>query len=88
MLRAPPLPPVDVEAGEVVVEERTKVRTEREEGGFVEVEVAIGKEKEKGKAAPEPAIMELLLPETVEREEPLEPTELEAEQSVVANRWV
>ena len=72
--------------GEVVVEERTEVGVEVEEGGIVEVEVRGGKEK--GKAESELiGIKGLLLSGTVGRGEPAgESTELEAEQSVVANR--
>lgn len=86
---------MDVEAGEevVVVEERTEVGVEREERGLVEVVVVVigvvvlvrvtgGMELTEIKVLP--------LPETVEDEDPAGvPTELEAEQSVDANRrWV
>jgi len=94
LLRAPPLLPVDVEAGEEeVVEERTELGVEREEEGLVEVVVVVGVVGvvvgvTEGMELTE--TKELLLPGTVEREEPAgELTELEAEQSVVANRrWV
>jgi hypothetical protein len=92
LLRAPPLPPAeDVEAGEEeVVEERTELGVEVEEGGLVEV--VVGVEIEAGVLVwlrELTGTKELLLPGTVETEEPgEEPTELEAEQSVANKRWV
>ena len=81
---------MDVEVGEVVVEERTEVRVGRDKGGLVKVEREVGKGKGTTVLIGVAEITELLLPETVEKEEPAgEPTKLAAEQSVVANRrWV
>ena len=91
LLRAPPLLPVDVEVGEEVVEERTEVRVEREEGDLVEVGVGVVVGVVTGvRGRVEVEVTktnELLPPETVERGEPAgEATELEAEQSVVTDR--
>lgn len=87
---------MDVEAGEEeVVEERTELGVEREEEGLVEVVVMVGVVRvvvvvTGGTELTDTETEELLLPGTVEREEPAgELTELEDEQSVVANRrWV
>ena len=77
-----------VEAGEEVVEERTEVGVETEEGGLVEVETGVvtGVGVGVGLAG----IEETLLAGTEEREEPgARLTELEVpEQSVANRRWV
>ena len=87
LLRAPPLLPVDVEVGEEVVEERTEVRVEREEGDLVEVGVGVVTGVRGRVEVEVTKTNELLPPETVERGEPAgEATELEAEQSVVTDR--
>lgn len=81
-----------MEEGEEVTEERTEEGVEEEEGGLVEVVVVVGevvvvvvvvRVREPLELT---EVKEVLLPGEVEREEPAgELTELEDEQSVVAN---
>ena len=85
------LPPVAVGAGEEVVEERTVVGVEAEEGGLVEVVIGVmvGVGVGVGVGVELAGIEEMLLPGTEETEEPGgRLTELEAEQSVANRRWV
>ena len=82
------LPPVAVEAGEEVVEERTEVGVETEEGGLVEVETGVGVGVGVGVGLT--GIEETLLAGTEERGVPGgRLTELEVSGQLVANRrWV